>query len=127
MLFPSTRLGECIASTQGKAGYIRRGTPLNSSLDYLLLDALFELIGRLTPSSKKPKERRTFCVDVFQNEAVHRAFGLEASTKLCETLEAAVGGAWEKVRSMEFQITHIFDAVLRRLRTECSMKLVPGI
>ncbi|KDQ18446.1 hypothetical protein BOTBODRAFT_511928 [Botryobasidium botryosum FD-172 SS1] len=76
-----TRLGELIATTK----------------DCLLLDSLLELAGRLTPSSRTPKDRIAFVNEVFQNDKARATFGTQVSRELADMLGAARGSDFRQL------------------------------
>ena len=67
-------------------------------LEYLVLDSLFQILARLTPSSRDVTGRADLAKDVFQNAKAKKMFGKKTCDELATILRDARGDQWEKAR-----------------------------
>lgn len=66
--------------------------------EYLVLDSLFQILARLTPSSRDVTGRADLSKDVFQNAKAKKRFGKKTCDELAAILREAKGDQWEKAR-----------------------------
>lgn len=89
------------------------------NLEYLVLDALFQLLARITPSSSDVTGRANLAKDVFQNAGCKRRFGQKTCNELASLLRSARGDQWEKVRISIIVFLYRHDiSVCNRQRTK---------
>jgi len=65
--------------------------------EYLVLDSLFLLLARLTPSTKDSFARVSMANDVFNNAKTIKALGTQLCTELARLYKNATGDEWETV------------------------------
>ena len=62
------------------------------------MDALFQLLARLTPSSSDVTGRANLAKEVFKNVKAKKTFGQKTCDELAGLLQGARGDQWEKAR-----------------------------
>ncbi|KAF8480594.1 hypothetical protein JB92DRAFT_1759238 [Gautieria morchelliformis] len=81
-------------------GGTRLGGIIASTNEYLVLDSLFQILARLTPSSSDVIGRADLAKDVFQNAKARKTFGKNTCDQLAAFLKDAKGDQWEKARTL---------------------------
>ncbi|KAF8587415.1 hypothetical protein K439DRAFT_824507 [Ramaria rubella] len=65
-------------------------------VEYLVMDSLFDILARITPSANDIAARTALAKEVFQNAKAKKAFGKNSCDELMDILRNVRGDQWEK-------------------------------